>query len=84
MPIVKPYMNAAHASKHLNDLIEQAGSSHQPIHIEGERGSAVLLSKADWKAIEETLHLSSIPGMTESIREGMNTEIKDCSDQLEW
>ena len=34
---------------------------------------AVLIGEDEWSAIEETLHLSNIPGMAKLIVEGMNT-----------
>ena len=44
----------------------------------------MLLSEADWNAIQETLHLVSIPGMRESILEGLATTLEDLSDQPGW
>jgi prevent-host-death family protein len=52
-------------------LIDEAAESHQPIRIAGKRSSGVLLSSEDWAAIQETLHLLSIPGLRKSIKEGM-------------
>jgi antitoxin YefM len=46
--------------------------------------NAVLVSAEDWEAIQETLFLLSIPGMRESIREGMDTPIDECSKDLDW
>lgn len=45
--------------------------------------NAVLIGEEDWKAIEETLYLMSIPGMTESIIEGGDTDISECLDGSE-
>ena len=72
------------AKTNLNRLIDDAASSHQPVVITGERHNAVLLSQDDWSAIQETLYLLSIPGMPESLREGMATPISDCSKELVW
>jgi antitoxin YefM len=72
------------AQRKLQDLIEAVSQSHQPIVIAAEGANAVLLSEGDWAAIQETLHLLSIPGMRESIREGMNTPIEECDRELEW
>lgn len=41
-------------------------------------------SEADWRALRETVHLMSIPGMAESIREGMATPLEDCIEELDW
>lgn len=54
-------------------LIDEAAEAHEPILITAKRNNAVLISEEDWRSIEETLYLSSIPGMVESIREASNT-----------
>jgi len=77
-------INATNARKNLYRLIEEVSKSHEPIHITSKKGSAVLISEEDWKAIQETLYLLSIPGMRESIKEGMNTPIEECSETIEW
>jgi antitoxin YefM len=76
--------NATKARQNLFRLIDQVNDSHEPVLITGKKGSAVLISEGDWKAIEETLYLSGIPGMVESIRDGMNTPTADMDDTLEW
>ncbi|MDR4502159.1 MAG: type II toxin-antitoxin system prevent-host-death family antitoxin [Nitrospirales bacterium] len=58
--------------------------SHELITITGKRANAVLLAEGDWKAIEETLYLLSIPGMLTSIQKGMKTPIKKCAKDLKW
>ena len=77
-------VTATKARNNLYNLIDEANRSHIPIQITGKRGNAVLVSEEDWKAISETIHLSMIPGMVESIKEGMNETIEECSDTLEW
>ena len=77
-------ISATQARNQLYSLIDQANESHIPIQITGKRGNAVLISEDDWRAISETIHLSMIPGMTDSIKEGMNEGIEECSDKLEW
>jgi PHD/YefM family antitoxin component YafN of YafNO toxin-antitoxin module len=52
--------------------------------ISGEKYSAVLLSEEAWRSIEETLYLTSIPGMKESIIAGMQEKIENCSSVIEW
>ena len=68
----------------LYKLLDEAASSHEPIHITGKRSNAVLISEDDWRSIQETLYLLSIPGMRESIREGLKTPIDKCSKELKW
>jgi antitoxin YefM len=77
-------VTATKARNKLYSLIDEANESHIPIQITGKRGNAVLISEDDWRAISETIHLSMIPGMVESIKEGMNEELEECSDTLEW
>ena len=77
-------ISATEARKRLYALIDEVGDSHQPVQITGKRGNAVLLSEADWNAIQETLHLVSIPGMRESILDGLATPAEELSDQPGW
>ena len=55
----------------LYKLIDETSAAHEPIIITGKRSNAVLVAEEDWASIQETLFLLSIPGMRESIREGM-------------
>ena len=71
--------NATDARTKLDNLIDETTSTHKPITITGKRGNAVLLSEDDWNAINETVFLLSIPGMRESIREGMDSALDDAS-----
>lgn len=77
-------LTASEARANLYRLIDQTAESHQPILIAGKRTSAVLLSAEDWQAIQETLHLLSVPGMRESIKEGMAEPLGDSASDLDW
>lgn len=77
-------LTASEARANLYRLIDQTAESHQPIHIAGKRTSAVLLAAEDWEAIQETLYLLSIPGMRESIKEGMAEPLGKSAKELEW
>lgn len=77
-------LNVTEARASLYKLIDETTASHQPIVITGKRGNAVLLSESDWNAINETLYLLSVPGMRESILDGMNESIENCSTELYW
>ncbi len=68
----------------LNGLVDETAESHEPILITGKRSNAVLVSEDDWRSIQETLYLLSIPGMRESIREGVAEPLGECSDDLAW
>jgi len=75
-------MNVSEARSKLYNLIEETKVSHCPIRIVGKRSSAVLVSEEDWEAIQETMYLLSIPGMRESILEGLNTPVSECLTEL--
>ena len=72
------------AQQQLQNLIDSVNQSPHPIVISGDNSNAVLLSEADWKSIQETLYLLSIPGMRESIKEGLATPIEECNGELDW
>lgn len=77
-------LTAGEARASLYRLIDEAAQSHRPIHIAGKRTSAVLVSAEDWQAIQETLHLLSVPGMRESIKEGMAEPLSESVRALDW
>ncbi|MCP9776990.1 type II toxin-antitoxin system Phd/YefM family antitoxin [Cyanobium sp. T1G-Tous] len=77
-------VSATEARKRLYALIDEVGQSHEPVQINGKRSNAVLISEDDWRAIQETLHLGSIPGMRESILEGMATAPAELSSEPGW
>jgi antitoxin YefM len=59
---------ASEARKNLYKLIDRVAETHTPIMIKGKRSEAVLISREDWEAIQETLYLSSVPNFVESIK----------------
>ena len=77
-------LNATEARTKLYNLIDQAAETHEPIVITGKRHNAVLLSEEDWSAINETIYLLSVPGMRESIKEGLKQDLDECSQELDW
>lgn len=77
-------LNVTEARAKLYTLIDETATSHQPVIITGKRGNAVLVSEEDWNAISETLYLLSVPGMRESIKEGMKQDLSECSQELDW
>jgi antitoxin YefM len=79
-----PVLTASAARANLYRLIDQASESHQPITIAGKNACAVLVSAEDWSAIQETMHLLSVPGMRESIRKGMAEPLAKCARKLNW
>jgi prevent-host-death family protein len=77
-------LKASDARSRLYRLIDSAALSHEPVLITGKRHNAVLVSEDDWRSVEETLFLLSVPGMRESIIEGLNTPLSKCLKELKW
>lgn len=77
-------ITASEARTNLYKLIDETAVTSEPVQITGKRAGAVLISVDDWRAIEETLYLLSIPGMRDSIRKGMKTPVKKCLESLDW
>ncbi len=79
-----PTLTASEARSNLYRLIDDAATNHEPVIITGKRHNAVLVSADDWASIQETVYLLSIPGMRESIREGMSSQENECTKELSW
>ena len=77
-------LTTTEARKRLYSLVDEVKESHEPVKIVGKRSSAVLISEDDWRAIQETLYLTSIPGMRKSIREGLKTPVNECNEDIDW
>ncbi len=77
-------ITASEARTNLYKLIDETAVTSDPIQITGKRADAVLIAMDDWRAIQETLHLLSIPGMRVSIRKGMKTPVRECLESLDW
>jgi len=75
---------ATKARQNLYRLIDEVAESSEPISITGRRGNAVMISEDDWRAIEETLYLLSIPGMRDSIRAGMAEPLSKSAPEPGW
>ncbi|HUF89700.1 MAG TPA: type II toxin-antitoxin system Phd/YefM family antitoxin [Gemmatimonadota bacterium] len=77
-------LTATEARKTLYRLIDEVTVTSEPIQISGKRSSAILIARDDWEALQETVHLLSIPGLRESIREGLETPLEECVEELDW
>jgi antitoxin YefM len=75
---------ATQARAHLYRLLDQVAKTHEPIAITGRRNNGVLIAEEDWRAIQETLFLLSIPGMRRSIRAGLRTPVSRTSEKPGW
>lgn len=77
-------LTASQARVALYKLLDRTAASHEPVQIMGRRHNAVLISEDDWRAMQETLYLLSMPGMRNSIRRGLQTPVSKCREQLRW
>ncbi len=76
-------ISASEARDKLDSLMDEAMDTHQPITITGKCGNAILVSEEDWNAVQKTLFLLSVPGIRESIKEGMEEDLDRCSRELD-
>lgn len=87
MVITMTAINATKARENLYQLISDVNANSEPVTITNNRGkNAVLISEEDWKAIQETIYLNSIPGLSESIIQGSLTPLEECltEDEVKW
>jgi len=77
-------VTATEARASLYRLLDEVAQSHEPVVITGKRNNAVLISEDDWRSIEETLYLLSVPGMRESIIEGMAAPLDELDEEAGW
>ncbi len=77
-------MSVTQARSRLYELLDLTAASHEPIQITGKRTNAVLIAEDDWRSIQETLFLLSVPGMRDSIREGLAEPLSQSSNSPGW
>jgi prevent-host-death family protein len=77
-------ITATKARENLYRLMDEVAVTSEPVQITGRRAGAVLVSETDWRAIQETLYLLSIPGMRASIQKGLKTPLSECVEELNW
>lgn len=75
--------NATSLRKNLFGFLDAAAVNDEKIIVTTKNGNAVIVSEEYLRALEETCYLYSIPGMRDSIQEGVNTPMSDCSE-LDW
>lgn len=72
-------ITATAARQNLYSLLDDVNESGAPVFIYRKNNkNAVLLSESDWNAIQETLHLMSMPGVAQSIKDGLSTPLEQC------
>lgn len=77
-------ITATEARKKLYALLDDVADSHEPVQIAGKRHSAVLVAQDDWRAVQETLCLTAVAGMRDSILKGLKTPVEKCTKGLDW
>lgn len=77
-------LTTTEAAKRLDEVLDSLAESHEVVQIAGQRHCGVLVSEDDWRAIQETLYLTSVPGMKDSIVEGLRTPLEQCAKELDW
>ena len=77
-------LSVQEASDKLPDLVENTIANREPVLISGKNNTAVLMFESDWLAMNETLHLLSVPGMRDAIRTGMSENLESTSRKLNW
>lgn len=77
-------ISAKEARTKLHQLIDEVAATHRPLLITGRRNKSVLVAEEDWNAIQESLFLMSVPGMSDAIREGINTVSAECDEEPGW
>ncbi len=64
-------ITASEARRNLLRLIQRVNDDRTPIEITSRRGDAVLLSRADYDALEETAHLLRVPANAKRLAESL-------------
>ncbi len=77
-------MSVSQVRADIYNVIDETAQTHQPVLITGKRNNAVMISQEDWNAIEETLYLNSIKGLSSSIQEVMKQEDDEFSEDIKW
>lgn len=79
-------INVTNFRKNVFNFLEQTIKYNEPLSISTKEGNAVVLSEEDYNGMLETIYLSSVPGLKETLLEGMETPLEDCvpADEVEW
>jgi PHD/YefM family antitoxin component YafN of YafNO toxin-antitoxin module len=78
------HVTANVAQKNFNAILDSVIRRGDTVSIATDDGAAILVNQDEWYGIRETLYLQSIPGMKESIAEGMATPVSECLDSVGW
>ncbi len=66
--------------------MDKTTESHEPVVITGKKNNVVMISEKDWQAVEETLFLNSIPGLTKELIKRRDAKDSDFIDEkdMDW
>lgn len=73
-------INITNAREKLYSLASSCIKNNNVININTKEGNVIMMSEDDYNNIMESLYLAGIPGMYESIEEGVNTPIEECEN----
>lgn len=77
-------LSVSQARANIYALMDETAQSHEPILITGKRNNVVMISQEDWNAIEETLYINSMPNLASSIKEALNADDSEFSEEIKW
>ena len=73
-------VNIATAKQNLITLANSCIKFNERICVSTKDGNFIMLSEKDYNNLLESLYLAGIPGMYESIQEGLNTPPSECAN----
>ena len=77
-------LDVASEARGRSEADREARAANRPILIKGRNRNAVLMSVGYRRSILGTLHLPAIPGMKESIKQGLRAPIGKCKKGIPW
>jgi PHD/YefM family antitoxin component YafN of YafNO toxin-antitoxin module len=77
-------VSATRFRKDIFSLLSETIRDSTPLFVTTKEGNAVVISESDYNALQETLYLSSIPGMRDKVLDGMKTPLDECIIDNEW
>jgi antitoxin YefM len=72
---------ASQARNNIFKIMDQVNLTHEPVYIKSKRNSVVVLAKADYEGMQETIAIYSVPGLVKSILDASNAPIEEF---VEW
>ena len=76
-------VNITNARQELFKLANSCIKFNDRINVSTKDGNFIMMSEEDYYNLMESLYLAGIPGMYESIKEGVETPLSECV-KVEW